>query len=92
MLISGGLNGDYNPNIAKLMLSSNHGMSDRGVVTTEDEDGKILPLEKAKDKVVAELNAKATKDLALRAYIAYKKAKLSDEITIEKTLISSSNN
>ena len=29
MLLSGGLNGDYNSAIAKLILSANHGMTDR---------------------------------------------------------------
>jgi len=44
----------------------------------KDSEGKILSLEKAKDAVIAELNAKATKDKALRTYIAYKKGKLGD--------------
>lgn len=39
-LINMGLSGDYQATIAKLILSSNHGMSDRGVLTTEDEEGK----------------------------------------------------
>jgi len=56
------------------------------------EDGKILPLSKAKDKVVDELNAKATKDLALRTYISYKKGKLPTETKVETTTISSSDN
>jgi len=56
------------------------------------EDGKILPLESAKEAVVAELNAKATKDLALRAYIAYKKGKLDKEVEVQTTTISASNN
>ncbi len=56
------------------------------------DDGKILPLESATEAVVTELNAKATKDLALRAYIAYKKGKLGDEATVETATISSSNN
>jgi len=56
------------------------------------EDGKILPLEKAKDKVVDELNAKATKDKALRTYIAFKKDKLDKNIKVEEVTISKSNN
>ncbi len=56
------------------------------------KDGKILPLESAKDAVVAELNSKATKDAALRAYIAYKKGKLPAETEIQTIVISSSNN
>lgn len=43
-LLNMGLSGDYNSTIAKLILSSNHGMSDRGIVTTEDEDGKTVPI------------------------------------------------
>lgn len=43
-LLNMGLSGDYNSTIAKLILSSNHGMSDRGVLTTEDEDGKTVPI------------------------------------------------
>ena len=40
-LINSGLSGDYNSTIAKLILSSNHGMRERADVTT---DGKELPL------------------------------------------------
>jgi len=36
-LINSGLSGDYNPTIAKLVLSSNHGMKDRVDSTTNDE-------------------------------------------------------
>lgn len=39
-LLSGGLSGDYNPMIAKLVLSSNHGMREKTDVTS---DGKQLP-------------------------------------------------
>ena len=56
------------------------------------EDGKILPLESAQDAVTAELNAKATKDAALRTYIAYKKGKLSDQSQVQTAIISSSSN
>ena len=56
------------------------------------EDGKLLTLEDARDKVIAELNAKATKDTALRAYIAFKKGKLEDESIVQSTTISASNN
>ena len=56
------------------------------------EDGKILPLTTAKEKVVKELNAKATKDKALRGYIAYKKGKLSSDVQVEMVTISASNN
>lgn len=43
-LINSGLSSEYNSTIAKLILSSNHGMSDRGIVNTEDEDGKLVPI------------------------------------------------
>ena len=56
------------------------------------EDGKILPIEDAKDMVTKELNAKATKDAALRGYIAYKKGKLSADINTQTMVISNSNN
>ncbi len=54
-----------------------------------DKDGKILPLEKATN-VVTELNDKATKDAALRKYIAFKKGKLNEEPQ-EATLSQSAN-
>ncbi|MFZ1468598.1 MAG: terminase small subunit [Paracoccaceae bacterium] len=38
MLIENGLSGDYNPTIAKLILSSNHGMREKSDVTTNDKD------------------------------------------------------
>ncbi|HIP20925.1 MAG TPA: peptidylprolyl isomerase [Sulfurimonas sp.] len=44
----------------------------------KDSEGKILSLQDAKELVVDELNAKATKDKALRTYISYKKGKLQD--------------
>jgi peptidyl-prolyl cis-trans isomerase D len=58
----------------------------------KDAEGKILPLESAKDLVIKELNAGATKDKALRTYIAYKKGKLGNEININNAVISQSNN
>ena len=56
------------------------------------EDGKILPLEDAKSKVIDELNMKATKDSALRTYIGYKKGKLDESVKIQEILLSASNN
>lgn len=41
MIIEHGLNGDYNPTIAKLILSSNHGMTER---TDHTSDGEALPV------------------------------------------------
>ena len=56
------------------------------------EDGKILPLENAKEAIVAALNKKATKNKALRTYIAYKKGKLDESVTVVTANISSTNN
>ena len=58
----------------------------------KDTDGKILPLEKAKPLVIKELNAKATKDKALRSYIAYKKGKLDTNTQVFDAKVSLSNN
>jgi peptidyl-prolyl cis-trans isomerase D len=56
------------------------------------DDGKILPLVDAKDKIIDEMNQKATKDKALRTYIAFKKNKLSDTVTTKTATVSRSNN
>jgi peptidyl-prolyl cis-trans isomerase D len=56
------------------------------------KDGKIIPLEQAKEAVTKELNVKASKDAALRTYIAYKKGKLSQDIKKENITISNSKN
>jgi len=56
----------------------------------KDSDGKILDFENAKEKVISELNAKATKDMALRAYIAYKKGK--SDASVESVSLSQTNN
>lgn len=37
MIIRGSMNGDYNPMIAKLVLSANHGMKERTDVTSDDK-------------------------------------------------------
>ncbi len=52
----------------------------------KDSEGKILSLQGAKELVVNELNAKATKDKALRTYISYKKGKLQDTAFKSATL------
>ena len=57
----------------------------------KDSDGKILVLEKAKERVIQELNAKETKKEALRSYIAYKKGKL-ENADIKTATISVKNN
>jgi len=58
----------------------------------KDAEGKILPLDKAKTAIIQELNAKASKDTALRTYIAFKKGKLNPNIKKETLTISKSNN
>ena len=58
----------------------------------KDKEGKILPLSAAKEKVIEELNKKATKDQALRKYIAFKKNKLDASVTPKDANISVSNN
>ena len=54
----------------------------------KDKDGKIISLELAKEAITKELNAKATKDKALRTYIAYKKGKLPAKSVFESATIS----
>jgi len=58
----------------------------------KDKDAKLLTLKSAKNKIIEELNKKATKDKALRTYIAYKKNKLSKDIIPKTATISKSNN
>jgi len=58
----------------------------------KDDQGKILPLEVAETSVKEELNAKATKDKALRTYIDYKKGNLESNISVEAITISNTNN
>ncbi|MCX6076117.1 MAG: SurA N-terminal domain-containing protein [Campylobacterales bacterium] len=58
----------------------------------KDKDGKILALEDAKEAVIAGLNDKTTKDLALKTYIAYKKGKLEEGMSVQTSTVSDSNN
>jgi len=58
----------------------------------KDAEGKVISLENAKEKVIAELNQDATKKEALRTYISYKKAKLSDTTTLNKASVSNTHN
>ncbi|MDD2789477.1 MAG: SurA N-terminal domain-containing protein [Sulfurimonas sp.] len=58
----------------------------------KDAEGKIETLENAKAEVINELDAKATKEAALRTYIAYKKGTLDQNATIQNATISNSNN
>jgi len=57
----------------------------------KDKDGKILPLEEAKKQVIQELDNKATKDKALRTYIAFKKNKLTGVTPTENNISVSHN-
>ena len=58
----------------------------------KDNEGKILSLESAKEAITKELNEKATKDKALRTYIAYKKGNLESDTVFETATLSASNN
>ncbi len=58
----------------------------------KDAEGKIIPLESAKNAVINELNAKATKDTALRTYIAFKKAKLASDTAVSQETLSATQN
>lgn len=58
----------------------------------KDKEGKILALKDAKDEIIKELNDKATKDKALRAYIDYKKGELDKNENIQNITISQTNN
>ena len=57
-----------------------------------DSEGKILSVKEAREDVISELNEKATKDLALRTYIAYKKGNLIEDIAEQDAIISVSKN
>ncbi len=56
------------------------------------KDGKILPLNKAKKAIVAELDKKATKKQALKTYIAFKKGKLAADLKPQELTIQESKN
>ena len=58
----------------------------------KDSEGKIKPLEEAKEAVVKELDEDSTKNVALRTYITFKKDKLSDDIKVITQNISATNN
>jgi len=55
------------------------------------EDGKILPLKKAKEQVIAALDTKAANKKALKTYIAFKKSKLDPSVEIKTSVIDKSN-
>lgn len=58
----------------------------------KDKEGKILAFENAKAAVIEALNEKATKDIALKTYISYKKGKLEEGVSVQTATISESNN
>ena len=58
----------------------------------KDAEGKILEFAHAKEKITQALNDKASKNEALREYIAFKKNELSKEISVQNATISASNN
>ncbi|MCX6051744.1 MAG: peptidylprolyl isomerase [Campylobacterales bacterium] len=58
----------------------------------KDKDGKIITQEEAKEVVISELNEKATKEMALKTYITYKKGKLEQGVVAQASTISDSNN
>ncbi|MBN2781882.1 MAG: SurA N-terminal domain-containing protein, partial [Campylobacterales bacterium] len=58
----------------------------------KDENGKIIPLEQAKEFIVSALNEKATKKEALKGYIDYKKNQLEKSLTTQTVTISSAQN
>ena len=58
----------------------------------KDVEGKLLPLDGARVSVIDELDSKATKDAALRQYIAYKKGKLTSDVEVSTATISALNN
>ena len=58
----------------------------------KNDEAKIMSLEDARSLVLDELNAKATKDMALRNYIAYKKRKLSDAVELKTVVVSQTSN
>jgi peptidyl-prolyl cis-trans isomerase D len=58
----------------------------------KDTDGKIKALEDVKNEVIEKLNKKATKNAALKTYIAFKKGNLDAAIKKQTATISASNN
>jgi peptidyl-prolyl cis-trans isomerase D len=79
------LNESYNDDVISKYYNENR-------THFKDAEGKILTIELAKSAIVNELNEKATKDKALRTYIAYKKGNLEDSVVFETATISTSNN
>ena len=57
-----------------------------------DSEGKILDLAAAKSAVIEALDDKATNKQALRSYIAFKKSKLADDVTVTTVTIDTVNN
>lgn len=55
-------------------------------------DGKLLDYATAKSAVLAALNDKATNKAALKTYIAFKKGKLSDNVTVHEAVVGEDDN
>lgn len=58
----------------------------------KDDQGKLIFLENAKDSIIQELNMDATKNAALKTYIAYKKNKLDSTTNVKSQTVSASDN
>lgn len=58
----------------------------------KDIEGKILPFDNAKEQITEALLDKENKNNALREYIAFKKNEISEDMVVETTTISASNN
>ena len=56
-LVNGGLIGDFNATIAKLMLS-NHGYSEKQVVDNTSSDGSMTPITLTPDEVIERMKEK----------------------------------
>ena len=58
----------------------------------KDTEGKILEFDAAKDAITKALNAKNSKNAALKEFIAFKKGEVADAKTIKTAVISQENN
>ena len=79
-------------------VTQEHSKEDINIYYTENknhfknDEAKVMSLEDSRSLVIDQLDAKATKEIALRNYIAYKKRKLSDDIEVKTAIISQTNN
>ncbi len=79
--------------ITKLSLSEDDikAYYDENKESLKDDDGKLLTLDDAKDKIIMALSTKESKTQALKAYVAFKKGEDST-YEVKKVTISSSQN